>query len=201
MKRIAIFVSGSGTNMENIITCIKKKKIRGVDVALVLSDKADAPALKKAGKQKVETLFIDPKKYASKKEYEEHIVRELRMRRVDFIVLAGFMRILTPFLVNSYKNRILNIHPSLLPSFKGAHGIRDAYQYGVRVAGVTIHFVTDELDGGPIIVQKSFDVKKNESLVSFEKRIHALEYELYPQAIQLVVRGKVAVKRGQVVFI
>jgi phosphoribosylglycinamide formyltransferase 1 len=199
MKRIAIFVSGSGTNMENIIKRVKSKKLRGVDVELVVSDKDRAPALEKARRHGVETLFLDPKKYESKREYEKALLKELRRRRIDFIILAGFMRILTPHFVRAFMNRILNVHPALLPAFKGAHGITEAFQAGVKVAGVTIHFVTEDLDSGPIILQKAFDVKQNETLMSFEKKIHALEYELYPEAIRLLASGKLKVKGTRVI--
>lgn len=201
MKHLAIFVSGSGTNMDNIIKKVACGVIKGACVSVVLSDKEHAPALAKAQRQGVETLFIDPKKFADKETYEKAIVKELRKRKIDYIILAGFMRILTPYLVRTYKNRMLNVHPSLLPAFKGAHGIKDAYEYGVKIAGVTVHFVTDDLDGGPIIVQRALEVKKNETLESLEKRIHAVEYALFPEAINLVVKGKVKVARGKVLFV
>lgn len=199
MKRIAIFVSGSGTNMDNIIKRVKRKTLRGVEVALVVSDKEHAPALAKARRHGVESLYIDPKRYGSKRKYEEALVGELRRRRIDFIVLAGFMRILTPYFVRAYAKRILNVHPALLPAFKGAHGIAEAFQAGVKVAGVTIHFVTEDLDAGPIILQKAFQVRPNETLASFEKKIHALEYELYPEAIGLLARGRLKIKGSRVI--
>jgi len=200
MKNIAIFVSGSGTNMENIIMQVKARTISGVCVALVISDKEKAPALQKAKRPGVETLFIDPKKFTSQRDYEVTIVKELRERNIDIIVLAGFMRILTSYFVDAYKDRMINVHPALLPAFKGAHGIRDSFNAGVSTAGVTIHFVTAELDSGPIIMQKSFTVSGNETLESFEKKIHEIEYEIYPQAIQLLARGRVQVKGKQVII-
>jgi phosphoribosylglycinamide formyltransferase-1 len=148
----------------------------------------------------VETLFLDPKAFTTKRSYEEAIVKELRARNVEFVVLAGFMRILTPYIVNMYRTRMINVHPALLPAFKGAHGIRDSYNAGVKVAGVTIHFVTPELDSGPIIMQKAFAVNRNETLASFERKIHKIEYEIYPQAIQLLVRNKLKIKRGRVII-
>ena len=197
MKRLAIFVSGRGTNMDNII----KKKKQGcikADIALVVSDVKTAPALEKAKRHGVETVFIDPKKFKTKVAFERAVVKELRARSVDIIVLAGFMRILTPYILKLYKNKILNIHPALLPSFKGMHGIRDAYEAGVKITGVTVHFATEALDGGPIIIQETLEIRDGETLASLEKRIHALEYELYPRAIHLVINNTVKVKGNEV---
>lgn len=198
MKRLAIFVSGSGTNMDSIVKKVKSKKIRGVRIAVVISDKEKAPALSKARRHGVEALFIDPKTYRSKSAYEKAIHAELKKRGVDYIILAGFMRIISPYLLKAYKNRIVNIHPALLPSFKGAHGIKDAYDAGVKVTGVTVHFVTDDLDAGPIIVQEALAVGKNETLTSLERRIHRLEYKLYAEAIQLLVKGKLRIRGRKV---
>ncbi|MBU1863134.1 MAG: phosphoribosylglycinamide formyltransferase [Candidatus Omnitrophica bacterium] len=197
MKRLAIFVSGRGTNMDNIIRCVKKRKIKA-DVALVFSDVQKAPALINAKRYGIDTVFVNPKKYKDKKAFEITIIQKLRKRCVDFIVLAGYMRILSPYIIKSYKNKILNVHPALLPSFRGANGIKDAYDYGVKVTGVTVHFVTEELDDGPIIIQKAFSVKEGESIASVEKRIHELEYELYPQAINLVLKNKLIIKGRKV---
>ncbi len=199
MKRIAIFVSGRGTNMDNIIREVKKKRIRA-QVACVVSDVADAGALKKALAHGIKTIFVDPKKFRTKLAFEKEIIKYLRLNCVDYIILAGFMRILSPYIVRLYRNRILNIHPALLPSFKGMHGISDAFEAGVKVTGVTVHFVTAELDGGPIIVQKVVEVEKGETLASLERRIHKIEYELYPRAINLLIQNRLKIKGKRVII-
>ncbi len=198
MKKLAIFVSGSGTNMENIIKKIKRGKKSHAEVTLVVSDKQNAPALRKARKHEVSTLFINPKSFKTKKAYEREIIKQLKRAKIDYIVLAGFMRILTPHIIKAYKNKMINIHPSLLPAFKGAHGIKDAYHYGVKVTGVTVHFVTDDLDAGPIILQKAIPIKEGETCDALEARIHKVEYQLYPQAIDLLVANKLTIRGNKV---
>ena len=191
MKKIALFASGSGTNMENIIKRVKAKKLHDVEISLVFSDKENAPALEKARKHGIDTLHLNPKVFRSKEEYERMIYQELKDSGIEYVILAGYMRIISPFLIKKFKNRMLNIHPSLLPVFKGAYGIKDAFDAGVKTSGVTVHFVTDELDGGPILLQKKVRILKSDTLASFEKRIHKAEYEIYPKAIARLVQGKI----------
>ena len=190
MKKIAIFVSGTGTNMDAIYKNIEKNILKNISIGIVISDKKNALALKKAKKYKIDTWFIDPKEYKCKKDYEKAIIKQLKAKQIDLIVLAGFMRILSPYIIKQYKNKIINIHPSLLPAFKGAHGIRDAYNYGVKVGGVTVHYVTEELDSGQIIMQKAFELSKRETISSYERKIHKIEYEIYSKAIQTVLKNK-----------
>lgn len=195
---IGVLCSGNGSNLQAIINAIAKRKIKNAKIKVVIADKKNAYALKRAEKHKIETLFIDPKKYKSRDAYDKNIIAELKKRKIQLVVLAGFMRILTPVFIKAYKNKILNIHPALLPSFKGAHGIKDAYNYGVKVTGVTVHFVTDDLDAGPIILQEAVEVKKNDTLTSLEKRIHKIEHKLYPKAINLFVNKKLKIKGNKV---
>jgi len=198
MKKLAIFASGRGTNMDNIVRKIDDGTIKKCEVAVVFSDKAKALALIKAKKRGIETLHIAPSEFATKPAFEKKVVRELKKRDIDYIVLAGYMRILSPYIIKKYRNKIINIHPALLPAFRCAHGIKDAYNAGVKVTGVSVHFVTPELDSGPIIVQKAITVEEHESLESLERRIHDVEYELYPLAINLLIGKKLTIRRHKV---
>ena len=188
----AVFASGNGTNLQAIINAVKKGKIKAV-LALVVSDNPGAYVLVRAQKAGVKTVVIEPKNFPDRESFDREAVRHLEKESVDFIVLAGFMRILSPFFINQYPHKILNIHPALLPAFKGAHAIKDAYEYGVKVAGVTVHFADDEVDHGPIILQESLKVSRQDTLETLEKKIHALEHKIYPKAIDLFARGKLKV--------
>ena len=190
MKRLAIFVSGSGTNMENILRHLQEGRIQA-EASLVVSDNAEAFALRRAEKFGVESVVVDRKKFDSKENFEAEIQRRLAGKKIDYIVLAGFMRILSPSFVKAYRGRILNIHPALLPDFPGAHAIRDAWEAKVRKTGVTVHFVDEGVDTGPVILQREVPVTADDTLESLEKEIHAVEYEIYPEAINLVLQGKV----------
>ena len=190
MKRLAIFVSGSGTNMENILRHIQEGKIQA-EASLVVSDNAEAFALRRAEKFGVESVVVDRKKFDSKENFEAEIQRCLAAKKIDYVILAGFMRILSPSFVRAYRGRILNIHPALLPDFQGAHAIRDAWEAKVRKTGVTVHFVDEGVDTGPVILQREVPVTANDTLESLEKKIHAVEYEIYSEAIRLVLGGEV----------
>ena len=199
LKRLAVFASGRGTNFENIARHVKKGKIRA-EIGLLFSDNPQAPALEKAKQYKISTLALPPKNYPSKDAFEKELVRILKDRKIDYVILAGYMRILGPDLIRAFPQRIVNIHPALLPAFKGAHAIRDAYQYGARVTGVTVHFVDEEVDHGPIILQKAVEIKRRYSLERLEKKVHRVEYDLYPRAIRLLVSGKLKVVARKVLF-
>lgn len=200
MKRMAIFISGRGTNMENIVRRVKRGKVRA-EAALVLSDNSKAPGLLKAKRLGVETACVERAPFESKEFFEREIVKVLQAKNIDFIVLAGYMRIVGPTILEAYAGKILNIHPALLPSFKGAHAVRDAFEYGVRVTGVTVHFVDAEVDHGPIILQKEVPVRQGERLSAVEKSIHKLEYELYPEAIDLFAAGRLKLNGRKVTIL
>ena len=193
MDKLAIFVSGSGTNMENLIREIKAGRIL-TSAAVVICDKPGAAAIQKAENLQVPVALIDRKKFTSKEEFEAAINRELDKVKIDWILLAGFMRILSTEFVRRYKGKIINIHPSLLPKFPGVHGIRDAYEAKVKETGVTVHFVDEGVDTGPIILQRTLVVNAGETLESLEARVHELEYKIYPEALRLVLSGKVSFK-------
>jgi phosphoribosylglycinamide formyltransferase-1 len=197
MKRFAVFVSGSGSNLQAIIEAVNNGYILG-EIALVVSDNPSAYALERAKKAGIETFVFNPRDYKKREDYEKIIVQELDKRGVEFIVLAGFMRVLTPFFISKYKNKILNIHPALLPSFAGAHGVRDALNYGVKVTGVTVHFVDEGVDTGPIIFQEPEKVREDDTEESLHQRLHKIEHQLYPRAIKLFIEGKLVIEGRKV---
>ncbi|MBU0570725.1 MAG: phosphoribosylglycinamide formyltransferase [Candidatus Omnitrophica bacterium] len=187
---IAVFVSGNGSNLQALIDAEKKGGLSSGKIKLVVCDKSDAFALVRAKKHNIPVFVLTGDRHASREEYDKVIIEELDQKNIGLIVLAGFMRILSGHFVNKYANRILNIHPALLPAFKGANGIKDAYDAGVDVTGVTVHFVIEELDSGPIIFQEEVKIGKNESLEKLEEKIHKVEHKLYPKAVRMFVDGE-----------
>jgi len=190
---IAVFASGRGTNLAAIIKAVNKGTIKA-SLSLVLSDNKGAYALKRAKRAKIKTAFIDPKQFSSREDYDTEVIKVLEAENIDLIVLAGFMRIISPVLIRRFPNRILNIHPALLPSFKGAHGIKDAFDYGLKITGVTVHFVDEEMDSGPIILQQAVKIKDEDNLETLEAKIHKIEHRIYPEAISLFVEGKLKIE-------
>jgi len=188
MKNFAVLASGKGSNLQAILSAVKEKKIKA-NLNVVVSDNRDAFALKRAIKEKIATVVVDPKSFKSRKDMDKAIVKELKSFGIDFVILAGYMRILSPYFVKAYKNRILNIHPALLPSFKGAHAIRDAFRYGVRITGVTVHLVDEKVDHGFVIAQESVQIRDKETFKSLEARIHKVEHKLYPEVISRFAKG------------
>lgn len=189
MKRIAIFVSGSGTNMVNLIKKIQAGEVE-CDPAVVICDKPEAPAIKKARDLGVHVELVDRKKFASKAEHEAKIREIIDAKQVDYLLLAGFMRILSPEFVKHYEGRIINIHPSLLPNFPGGTAIKDAFEAKVKETGVTTHFVIAEVDAGPIILQRKVAILPSDTLESLEAKVHAAEYELYPETLRLLLSNQ-----------
>lgn len=198
MVNLAVFCSGFGSNLQAIIDAIRSKKLK-VRIALVIADVPHAYALKRAQKAKIPTVIIRPKAGEKRIDYDKRIIEQLKKYKVDYIILAGFMRLLSKYFVRSYKNKILNIHPALLPSFKGTHGVRDALHYGVKIAGPTVHFVDEGLDSGAIILQSALKVRDGDSEESLTRRIHKEEHKIYPRAIRLVIEGKLEIKGRRVI--
>ncbi len=186
---LAVFCSGQGTNLQAIIDAAKKRRI-SAKLALVVCDNPRAYAVERARRAGIPVVVLEPKNFSSKKELETTIVRELNRKKIKLIALAGYMRILSDSFVRRYKNRIMNIHPALLPAFKGGQAIKDAIKYGVKVTGATVHFVTEEVDAGPIILQAACPVRNNDSEKALLARVHKLEHKIYPEAIELFARGK-----------
>jgi phosphoribosylglycinamide formyltransferase 1 len=198
MVKIAVLASGNGSNFQAIANVVKNKKLKGVSIALLLTDKEKAFARTRADKLGISQVFVNPRGFSSRKVFDKKLIELLAQERIDLVVLAGYMRILSPEFVRKFKNRIMNIHPALLPSFKGAHAIKDAYNYGVKITGVTVHFVDEKVDHGPIILQQEVRVKKGESRADLEMRIHRVEHKLYPEAIKLFAQKKLKVKNRRV---
>ncbi|MFH1622338.1 MAG: phosphoribosylglycinamide formyltransferase [Candidatus Omnitrophota bacterium] len=198
MLNIAVFCSGNGTNLQAIINAIKTRKLKSVRISLVVSDNYKAYALEKAKKSGIKSIVVERDKFVTKSDFEREIIKHLKAENTELVVLAGFMRILGSDLLAAYKNKILNIHPALLPSFKGAHGIKDAFDYGAKVTGVTVHFVDDKMDQGPIILQEAVPIKEEDSLDSLEERIHKVEHKLYYKAIGLFAGGKIKISGRKV---
>jgi len=194
---IAVFCSGNGTNLQAIIDAKASGTING-EIALVASDVPACFALKRAEKAGIKTLIVERKDFKSKKEFENEILNNLKKEKIDLIALAGYMKILSGDFINAYKNKILNIHPALLPSFKGAHGIKDAFSYGVKVTGPTVHFVTEDMDEGPAILQSPVTIKENDTEASLAERIHKEEHKIYPKAIQLFIEGRLKIEGRKV---
>lgn len=182
LPAISVFASGSGTNFQAIADAVNNGTIPA-RIALLVCDKPDAYVLQRAEKEGITTFVFEPKKFVSKAHYEQQILMELQRHEVEWIFLAGYMRIIGRTLLNAYPEKIVNIHPALLPAFPGANGILDAYKYGVKVFGVTVHFVDEGVDTGKIIDQDSFKIWGSESLEEVENQIYKIEHEIYPRVI------------------
>lgn len=195
---IAVFLSGRGSNLLAIQKAIEGNKING-RIICVISDKEEAGGLKIAKEHNLEAIFLSPKG-KTRSEYFYKIEKELKKRDVSLICLAGFMRIVPPCFVASFKNRIMNIHPSLLPSFPGISSVKQALAYGVKVSGCTVHFVDEGCDTGPIILQKAVNILPSDTEESLAKRILKNEHKIYPEAIRLFSEGRLEVI-GRRVFI
>jgi phosphoribosylglycinamide formyltransferase-1 len=195
--KFAVFASGNGSNLQAIIDAVKAGEIKA-ELALVFSNSFKAYALERAKEAGIKTLVLSPKDYTSRLSFDREIVIHLKQEKIDFIVLAGYMLLLSPFFVKEYKDKILNVHPSLLPSFRGADGIKDAYTYGAKVTGVTVHFVDDKMDHGAIIAQESIKIADDDTIETLSDKIHKIEHRIYPKAISLFADGKLKLKGRKV---
>src|SRR5512141_2971046 len=197
--RIAVFLSGRGSNFMAIREAVERGAI-DAEIALVLSDKADAPGLLKARDWGLETLFLDPKLFATREDFDRAVIGEVQGRRIDLVCLAGYMRVLTPALCDAFQYRIITIHPALLPSFPGLHVQQKAIDWRVRFSGCTVHFVAAEVDMGPIILQAVVPVLQDDTEETLAARILVEEHKIYPEAVGLYFEGRIEV-RGRRVFI
>ena len=197
--KIAIFISGRGSNFKAIHDAILAGKINA-EIVLVFSNKKEALGLKIAQERNLETLFLNPKDYPSLEEYEREIIKEAKKREVDLICLAGYMKILGPSFCREFKNCIMNIHPALLPAFPGLHVQKKALEWGVKYSGVTVHFVTEDVDMGPIILQAVVPVFQDDTEETLSERILKEEHKIYPEAVRLFFEGKLEVKQ-RIVYI
>lgn len=189
MTKLAFMASGNGTNAENLIQEIQCGRIPA-EATMILCDKPGAGIFERAKRLEVKCVLVNRKEFETKALFEEALISELRGCEVDYIILAGFMRILSDHFVNQFLGRIINIHPSYLPDFKGAHAIQDAFEAKVAETGVTVHFVEPDVDSGPIILQRKVKILPEDSLESLETRVHEAEYEIYPEALRRVLSGE-----------
>ena len=185
--RIAVLASGNGSNFEVIAQAIKDKEI-DAELVLLFSDHHDAYVLERGKKFGVPCESFELKEFSDKKNYEAALLELLKRYKAELVVLAGYMRIIGKELLEAFPNRIVNIHPALLPNFPGLHGIKDAYEAGVKETGVTIHFVDSGVDTGPIIAQGKVQVAESDRLEDLEKKIHQVEHQLYPQVLAEIVK-------------
>jgi phosphoribosylglycinamide formyltransferase-1 len=191
-KRVAVLISGRGSNMMALIEAAKQQDYPA-EIALVVSNRPDALGLPRAREAGIPTAVVDHRQYGEDREaFERALDAKLQAQRIDFVCLAGFMRLLTPWLVTRWSGRMLNIHPALLPQFKGLHTHRRAIEAGVKRHGATVHFVSLEMDCGPIILQDSTPVVAGETEDMLAKRVLEIEHRIYPQALRLVAEGRAA---------
>ena len=194
---IAVLCSGSGTNLQAIIDAVKSGYIKA-KIALIVSDNPNAYALTRAAQAGIETVVILKKDFSEREDYDKEVIRHLEKKDIKLVVLAGFMRLVSGYFVKKYENRIMNVHPALLPSFKGTHGIKDALDYGAKVTGPTVHFVTKDLDAGPIILQKAVEIKDDDTEESLLQRVHDEEHKIYPEAVKLFAEGRLKIEGRKV---
>jgi len=193
--RVAVFASGSGTNLQAIIDA----EIQTIQIVLVFTNNPEAYAIERAKNHNIPVEVIDHKNYKTREEYEKHIIKTLEPYNLDLIVLAGFMRILSKVFVGAYKDKIINIHPALLPSFPGINSAKQALEYGVKYTGVTVHFVDEGVDTGPIILQSIVEIEDGDTEDKLLHKIHEVEHLIYPKAIELVSSGEIEVIGRRVV--
>ena len=202
MKNLGILISGRGSNMESILKAIKKKKIP-INPAVVISNKPNAKGLAIAKKMGIQTEVIESSKYKGKRlQYDKEIISILKKYKVTpsngLVCLAGFMRIISPYFIKKYKNKILNIHPALLPAFPGLDAQKQAIEFGSKFSGCTVHFVDEGVDTGPIIIQEIVKINNNDTEKSLSKKILVKEHEIYPKAVELFAKKKISIKGRKV---
>jgi phosphoribosylglycinamide formyltransferase-1 len=197
VTNIAVLVSGRGSNLQAIIDSIGSGYLKA-RISVVISDVSDAYALLRAKKHGIDAVFVNPENFASKELYEIEILTVLKTHDAELVLLAGYMRILGKTLLLSYRNRILNIHPALLPAFTGLHAQKQAFDHGVKVAGCTVHFVDETLDCGPIILQRCVEVKENDTPETLADRILEQEHKIYPEAVKLFVESRLRIEGKKV---
>ena len=203
MLRLGVLVSGRGSNLQAIMNEIEAGTVKA-EIVVVISNKQGVPALERAERHALTTVFLDPKSVADtpnpRQAYDQKLLETLQHHQVQLVVLAGYMKIVTSVLIDSYESRIMNIHPALLPSFPGLDAQRQALDHGVKVSGCTVHFVTEGMDTGPIILQRAVPVEEGDTADTLSERILKEEHGLLPRAIQLFAEGRLTVE-GRAVHI
>ncbi len=197
--RIGILASGNGTNLQAIIDAIENKQL-DASIEIVLSDQPNSYALQRANKHNISYQLIERKNYPDKKTFEEEMIKNLLSKKVEWVVLAGFMRLLSPFFIREYSERILNIHPSLLPAFPGKDAVKQAYEYPVKITGCTIHLVDEGCDTGPIIAQETICIENEDTLESLTEKVHEREHQLYIKVLQWISDNRVEIKGRKVLL-
>lgn len=195
--KVGILVSGNGSNLQAIID----EKIASCEIALVISNKPDVYAIKRAQSNNISVEIINNKNFETREEFERQLIKSLDSRGIELIVLAGFMRVLTPLFVRHYKNRIINIHPALLPSFPGVDAAKQALEYGVKYSGCTVHFVDDGVDTGPIVLQAIVSIQDSDTEQTLLERIHKEEHRVFPEAVRLFCDGKIKIEGRRVIIL
>ena len=195
--RLGVLISGSGTNLQAIIDACEAGKINA-EVVCVISNKASAFGLQRAANHSIPAIHLDHKTFAGRPEYDAELVKTLEAHGVELVILAGFMRIVTPVLLDAFPNRVMNIHPALLPAFPGIDAQKQAIDYGVKVSGCTVHFVDAGTDTGPVILQAVVPVLEGDSADTLAERIHIEEHKLYPEAVRLFCEGRLSVEGRRV---
>ncbi|WP_281184004.1 phosphoribosylglycinamide formyltransferase [Trichlorobacter lovleyi] len=198
--KLAVLVSGNGSNFQAIIDAIEAGRIPNTRVACLISNKSEAFALERARKHNVKTIVLDHKAYPNRQAYDTALVELLRQHEVDLVILAGFMRLLSPIMIDAFPNAIMNIHPALLPAFPGLDAQQQAFDYGVRYTGCTVHFVDNGTDTGPIILQSVVPVLGSDTIESLTQRIHGEEHRTYVEAVRLFCAGRLKVEGRKVII-
>src|SRR3984893_17513998 len=196
-KRIGVLLSGRGSNFEALAESVAAGRVPDAEIALVVSNREDAPGIERARKRGVEARVI-PSKGLEREAYDKLVAAALREKKVELVCLAGYMRLLSPYFVAAFPNRILNIHPSLLPSFPGLESQRQALEYGVKFAGCTVHFVDENLDAGPIVLQAVVPIEDQDTEESLRARILKEEHRIYSEAVRIVLDGKFKIEGRRV---
>ena len=190
--RLGVLISGSGTNLQAIIDAAESGALDAT-VVVVISNHDAARGLDRARKHGIDAVYLDRSSFSSPREYNAALRDQLRSHGVDWVVMAGYMRLLGKEVLDFFPNRVLNLHPAILPSFPGADGIRDALDHGVKVTGVTVHFANEHFDDGPILAQEAVVIAEDDTVETLEAKIHAVEHRLYPVALQLIAEGRVEI--------
>lgn len=197
LLKLGVLISGNGSNLQSIIDNIEKGSLKAT-IKIVISNNPDAYGLTRAKKHGIPFIVLKHADFKSKEDFDSEVVRLLKSNNVDLVILAGFMRILTPVLLKAFPHKIMNIHPALLPSFPGIHGQKQAVDYGVKISGCTVHFVDEGVDTGPIIIQRTVQVLDDDTEETLAERILKEEHQIYPQAIQLFADGKIEINGRKV---
>lgn len=198
--KIGVLISGSGSNLQALIDHIAEGSL-AAEIVLVISSRPDAYGLERAKKAGIPTLALNREVFADVTAANTLITNSLKEAGAEYVIMAGYMRMVTSEVLDAFPDKVVNLHPALLPSFKGAHAIKDAFEFGVKVTGITVHFANEDYDKGPIIAQRAVPVLETDTLETLEERIHEAEHELYPQVVSWLAEGRVTVRENRTVSI